>query len=379
MSEKDKSYPEQQVVFDEASLAEAPSKAFGDTPEQGFTETAEPNVGVQILFDEQQKWLPEETLESNESKLASSEIEPYPDLVPKKRTLKSTLLKLAGVAFGGVVLFEAYDFFVQGFSQSPFTTGLWAIVAGVVGSLSIATLVKELRGLSKLKKQQKSAQDTLALISDECEPGSTQTRKLVAYCERLTEQLPEDLQAQLEKHWLAQDKALLTTKEVAELYSETVLIKVDEQVLKEVAKFSTEASVMVAISPVAIIDMLLLMWRNLKMIDKVSALYGVKLGYWGRVKLLRSVFANMAYAGASEMIADVGLDALGVDAMGKVSARFAQGLGAGMLTARLGVKAIRLCRPLPVLASESAVKRINSGQIRKQMLAQIKSLALKSR
>ena len=76
----------------------------------------------------------------------------------------------------------------------------------------------------------------------------------------------------------------------------------------------------------------------------------------------------MAYAGASELVADLGSDMLGAELMGKLSARFAQGLGAGMLTARLGAKTMELCRPIPF------EEKPKLTQVRKKVAQQIKSL-----
>lgn len=108
------------------------------------------------------------------------------------------------------------------------------------------------------------------------------------------------------------------------------------------------------------------------MLDEIAQLYGLKLSYWSRIKLIKQVFVNMVYAGASELIADVGTELLGADLLGKLSARIAQGLGAGMLTARLGLKTIELCRPIPFQDNKPTLK-----DVRKQLITQIKALTSK--
>ena len=55
---------------------------------------------------------------------------------------------------------------------------------------------------------------------------------------------------------------------------------------------------------------------------------------------------NIAFAGASELVREVGMDWMSQDLAARLSARAAQG-GAGLLTARLGIKAMEVCRPLP--------------------------------
>ncbi len=41
------------------------------------------------------------------------------------------------------------------------------------------------------------------------------------------------------------------------------------------------------------------------------------------------------------------MDWMSQDLAARLSARAAQGIGAGLLTARLGIKAMEVCRPLP--------------------------------
>ena len=98
--------------------------------------------------------------------------------------------------------------------------------------------------------------------------------------------------------------------------------------------------------------MLLMLWRNLRMIEALANIYGIELGYWSRIGLIRQVIHNVLYAGATELVTDVGMDLLGAELTAKLSARVAQGVGAGLLTARLGLRAIDVCRPLPWCGDE---------------------------
>lgn len=126
---------------------------------------------------------------------------------------------------------------------------------------------------------------------------------------------------------------------------------------------------MVAVSPLAIADMLLVAWRNFRLLEQISSLYGIQLGYWSRIKLLKMVLANMAFAGASEAITDIGTDLLSVNLAGKVSARASQGIGIGLLTARLGFKAMAIMRPLPYVGTTAP----KLSDVRKQLLTQLTS------
>ncbi|TKB44689.1 YcjF family protein [Thalassotalea mangrovi] len=273
------------------------------------------------------------------------------------------LWRIAGISFTAVIGYEMVDFFISGFSSSPIITAIYAILAGSVGTIALLTLFKELRGLRQYHRQQHSQKQAEQYLQLQ---GSGDSRK---FCQSLSEQIPLDSVTGLHQQWQHDLSEHLNDKEVLTLYSRHVLADVDKQAMEQVAKFSTEAVVLVAISPIALVDMMILLWRNLRMLDKVAGLYGIRLGYWSRIRLIKQVFVNMVYAGASEIIADVGVDMLGVGALGKLSTRMAQGLGAGMLTAKLGIRTIKLCRPVPFIDNPPGIR-----QVRREVVNQVRQL-----
>lgn len=294
-----------------------------------------------------------------------------PDLLDRELAAESSrkprwLWRTLAVLLVGIVGIEAFDFFVQGFVNSPITTGIYAAILGCVAALAGSSLIKELVGLRQLKRQIKMQERIVKLKAGE---GQVNATKL---CQQLTEQLPTDVSEERQMKWHAIEQQQYSDQELLELYSRVVLSEVDQKAVAEIAKYSSESVLLIALSPMAILDMLLIFWRNLKMLDKIAGLYGLKMGYWSRIKLIKQVFVNMVYAGASELVTDFGADMLGADVLGKLSGRLAQGLGAGLLTARLGLKALKVCRPIPFDNDQPKL-----GDIRQQMLTQIKAVTLK--
>lgn len=282
----------------------------------------------------------------------------------------SWLWRIASVCFIVLLGIEAVDFFTLGFSQSPITTSLYAFLFASVALIASNSLWREFIGLQQFKSRQRIKKQAidLQLITDE-EHGDLSNKRGKNFCDNISESLPCDLVFDHDLHsWHDAISNEHSSAELVQIYSRVVLSKVDDKALNEISKFSTEAVVLVALSPIAILDMLIMLSRNLRMINKIAGLYGLKLGYWSRIKLIKQVFVNMAYAGASELIADYGSDVLGAEVLGKLSARFAQGLGAGMLTARLGAKTMELCRPIPF------AERPKLTHVRKKIAQQIKSL-----
>jgi putative membrane protein len=280
------------------------------------------------------------------------------------------LWRVVGIVFTGVVAVETFTFFQQGFAQSPILAGMYGVLLFGLTAIVGSTAIREFSALRQFKRQQSTQTKAKNILSPELSNHRNVDVKVL--CESISANLPCDLMSEHEKSWELFAKDEYSDEELLQLYSREILSKVDEKALAEVAKFSTEAVVLVALSPIALVDMMLMFWRNLRMIDKIAGLYGLKIGYWSRIKLIKQVFVNMAYAGASELVIDLGADLVGAELLGKLSARMAQGLGAGMLTSRLGIQTIKLCRPIPF---EENTPKIT--HVRKKILSQVKQLLTK--
>ena len=158
------------------------------------------------------------------------------------------------------------------------------------------------------------------------------------------------------------------------LYAQLVQPVLDRQAHREISRHAAESTLMIAVSPLALVDMAFIAWRNLRLVNRIAAIYGIELGYFSRIRLFRLVLLNMAFAGASELVREVGMDWMSQDIAARLSARAAQGIGAGLLTARLGIKAMELCRPLPWLEDDKP----RLGDFRRELLVQLKESLSKS-
>ena len=56
------------------------------------------------------------------------------------------------------------------------------------------------------------------------------------------------------------------------------------------------------------VDMAFIGWRNIRLINRIAQIYGIELGYYSRLKLFRLVLVNIAFAGATELVREVGMD-----------------------------------------------------------------------
>jgi len=346
---------QQQILFSESDLL----------IDKNTDEVKVSEGGKQVVF-ENQDYLPIEDTDELPVLLNELTLE---QTLTDKTSKPRWLWRIAVTLLLGIIAVETVEFFMTGFLNSPLITSIYAALLCCLLILASSSVFSEWSTLRQFKSRDKLKQQAYELLSSQSSGELNKASLDVeSFCQKVSENLPCDLVSEQEQAWQDSLNSQYSDSELLQLYSRLVLTKVDEKAMSEIAKFSTEAVVLVSLSPVAVIDMLIMLWRNLRMINNVALLYGIKLGYWSRIKLIRQVFVNMVYAGASELIADFGSDMIGADLLGKLSGRLAQGLGAGMLTARLGVKTMQLCRPIPF---DSKPKLTH---VRKKMLSTIKEL-----
>jgi len=248
----------------------------------------------------------------------------------------------------------------------------FSLGSGVAGGLIIAAgvgaLASEWRRLYQLRQRAEERDVGRELLYSH---GIGQGR---AFCEKLAKQAELDQAHPALQRWQASLHETHNDSEIVRLYAQLVQPVLDRQARREISRHAAESTLMIAVSPLALVDMAFIAWRNLRLVNRIAAIYGIELGYFSRIRLFRLVLLNMAFAGASELVREVGMDWVSQDIAAKLSARAAQGIGAGLLTARLGIKAMELCRPLPWLEEDKP----RLGEFRRELVGQLKEALQKS-
>lgn len=259
---------------------------------------------------------------------------------PKKRRW-GLLSVLAGtLVMGGV---QAVDTFQNAWFGGDWVSGAWSVLGLGVVTLAGTSLARELVRLKRLRRHARLREDIDTHITDTEMDGD----RMQSLCHRLRLQMGL---GHRDPHWqdfLRARQAHHNARETRDLFNYYVLAPRDASARRLITRMSSETALLVAISPVTLIDMGLMAWRNLRMIDRLAALYGLELGYASRLRLFRAVLANMAFAGASELATEVSMDLLSMNLASRLSSRAGQGMASGLLTARLGIRTLKMLRPLP--------------------------------
>ena len=109
-------------------------------------------------------------------------------------------------------------------------------------------------------------------------------------------------------------------------------------------------SVVTAVSPRAFVDLAYVGYEAIRLIRALAELYGGRPGAIGMIRLSRDVIAHLAVTGAIAAGDSLIQQVVGHGVAAKLSARLGEGVINGLMTARIGISAMDLCRPMPFAA-----------------------------
>ncbi|HHW7580009.1 TPA: TIGR01620 family protein [Mannheimia haemolytica] len=316
-------------------------------------------------FEPKQEFDLENVIIEEEAKAVEAELIIEESLKPSRFWIRVLLATL--VLFGVAVITQSVQWLIDTFQQREWIYFAFSIVFFIISLLGVGAIISEWRKLVYLRNHQKNQQMSNQLLLEQL--PSNDGEQAVKFCENIANQLNHlPSIAQAEQRWKNQLNEAYNAKEVLYLFSENVLKPIDKQVKQMISKNAAENAVIVAVSPLAVVDVLLMAARNIALVNKITKAYGMELGYISRLKLFKMVLKNMVFAGATEIATDVGMDFFSQNLTAKLSLRAAQGIGVGLLTARLGIKAMEFCRPIAFQANE----RPKISAIRQELLTSVK-------
>jgi putative membrane protein len=129
-----------------------------------------------------------------------------------------------------------------------------------------------------------------------------------------------------------------------------LIAPLDRQARQLVAAAAQRVSIVTALAPRAVFDVLFVAGQSLWVIRRVSEIYGSRPGLIGFFGLARRVLSHLAVTGGMAVGDSLVQQVLGHGIASRLSAKLGEGMLNGLLTARVGLAAIEACRPLPFAA-----------------------------
>ena len=142
-----------------------------------------------------------------------------------------------------------------------------------------------------------------------------------------------------------------------------LLRPLDDRARAIIAESAKRVSIVTAVSPRALVDILFVGAETLRLIRRLATLYGGRPGFFGSVKLMRAVLAQFLVTGGLAVGDDLAGQFLGHGVAARLSAKFGEGVLNGLLTARVGLAAVDACRPLVFIGEPRPKVREVAGSL----------------
>ncbi len=126
-----------------------------------------------------------------------------------------------------------------------------------------------------------------------------------------------------------------------------LLAPLDQAARREIEAAARQVATVTALVPLALADVAAALTANMRMIRRIAEIYGGRAGAFGGWRLTRTVLTHLVATGAVAVGDDMIETVAGGGLLSKLSRRFGEGVVNGALTARVGVAAMEVCRPLP--------------------------------
>lgn len=130
------------------------------------------------------------------------------------------------------------------------------------------------------------------------------------------------------------------------LAERTLLVPLDAAVKAAIAATAKQVSVVTTLSPRAIVDVAFVVYAAAKLLRRIARIYGARPGFLGFLRLARAAFSHLAVTGGVAVGDSLLQQALGLGVAARISAKLGEGVLNGLMTARFGLAALEVCRPL---------------------------------
>jgi len=258
---------------------------------------------------------------------------------------KKLLIGLAGLIMF-MLIWQIYSTFIAILNQSAILATLFALVALLLFGLVVKeaylfrkgqvqySKVERLRELAESYVKERSHGKSILFINEInlLYKGKPQQ----AYLQQALAELPD----------------YLNDAEVITRLSADFLSHLDKEAQRLVTRESIVTGSMIAVSQLAVMDSLIVIWKTVGMVNNINTIYGLSLTKIGQWKLLISIVKATLLAAGTQVGLNALVDKTATGMAGSITGSITQGMGIGTFVAKIGIEAMKQSRPIIFEANE---------------------------
>ena len=256
--------------------------------------------------------------------------------------LMRALIWAFSALFTFVLSVAAYDFVTSLIARSPILGYLALALTVIAVGLALIAGGREWAAFLRLGRLEHLRSDALTA---KAAGDSRAARAVVARVAGLYSHRPELAEART--RLVARADEMMDADGIVDQAEQLLILPLDARARAEVETAARQVATVTALVPLALADVAMALFSNLRMIRRIAEIYGGRSGGFASLGLLRRVFTYLVATGAVALTDDLIGSVAGGGVLSKLSRRFGEGVVNGALTARVGVAAMELCRPLP--------------------------------
>jgi putative membrane protein len=267
-----------------------------------------------------------------------------PAPLPVRRQTRWGLV-LGGALFSLVVMWAGLaisQLIEDFFSRSPVLGWLAASLAALAGLAALAIVFREVWALMRLRQIETIQADAAHTLNTD-DPASG--KRVIAELRHIYRDRPEQRWGltELAEH----DSDIMDPRDRLRLAERYLVAPRDEDAHRVIARAARRITLLTTVTPAAALDILFVAAQNLRMMREIATLYGGRPSTFATLRLARMVIGHLAVTGGLALSDNLLQHVVGKGLLGRLSARFGEGAVNGILTARIGLAARDVCRPIP--------------------------------
>jgi putative membrane protein len=232
----------------------------------------------------------------------------------------------------------------QLFAQNKTLGTIGMVLAALAGGALAVIVGREVISLLRMATIEKLHARALVVIETD---NRAEARAIVRELLKVENQNPQLARARAALAGHVND--IIDGADLLRLAERELLAPLDREARTLVSTAAQRVSVVTAISPKALIDVVFVLIAAVRLVRQLAGLYGGRPGAIGMIRLMRQTISHLAITGGIAIGDSVVQQLLGHGIAARLSSKLGEGVLNGMLTARLGLAAIDLTRPLPFI------------------------------